>query len=79
MIKVKKGNYVYAQLKLSNKVKDFYIGKVEDYDLKKFADILCTKVDIYLSDLGATHSFNNHKTYFGMLWSDEEKITCLKR
>lgn len=80
MIKIKKGKYIYAQLKINDKVKDFYIGKVNDYDLHDFANILRDKVDIYLSDLGATHKFHNHKTYFGMLLLDEEKIiSCLKR
>lgn len=77
MIKIKKNKYVYAQLKINDKVKDFYIGKVEDYNLRVFADIISTKFDSYLSDLGVTHSFNCHKTYFGMLLDDEDKITCL--
>lgn len=77
MIKIKKNKYVYAQLKIDDVVKDFYIGKVEDYDLHKFADIIKQKFDDYLSDQGATHKFQHYKTYFGMLWQEEEKITCI--
>jgi hypothetical protein len=77
MIKIKKNKYVYAQLKINNKVVDFYIGKVEDFDLHKFANIIKKKFDAYLSDQGVTHDFNNHKTIFGLLWNEEEKITCI--
>lgn len=40
MLKVKKGKYLYAQIKIDGKPVDFYIGVLADIDCRKDANIL---------------------------------------
>ena len=74
MLKLKKGIYVYAQIKIDGIVKDFYVGKLDAIDLRSDAFKLDTKLDKYLQDNDQTHKFRNRRTVFGKFWTDLDKL-----
>lgn len=85
MLKVKRkerGNYayLYAQIKIDRKVKDFYIGLLGDVlkaDRRKLFDItgkLEKSINDYCYDYGITHKFNGRRTLFGLFIDDLGKL-----
>ena len=74
MLKLKKGTYVYAQIKIDGIVKDFYVGKLDTIDMRADAFKLDTKFINYLKDNDQTHKFHHRRTIFGKFWTDLAKL-----
>lgn len=79
MLKVKR-NYVYAQIKIDRKVKDFYVCNLDFIltacrsDIYLISDKLEKTLKSYCSDLGITHKFQKRLTLFGVFSRDVDKI-----
>lgn len=74
MLKLKKGIYVYAQLKIEGRVIDFYVGKLDSIKEREDASLLRDKLEKYLKERDLAHHFRNHYTVFGRFWNDLDKL-----
>lgn len=74
MLKIKKGVYIYAQIKIDGNVKDFYVGNINNIDSREASFALDTKLVTYLDNRDLKHKFRNHRTLIGKFRSELEDL-----